>query len=151
MLKQLLQSDDLAEDLTFNLVLWYGIKNQLAERPLPMAKLLQSTQLTKLQELALRRLAAIVIEKGKNSDQAQQGLSFFLADAVKRDLPNLHAACIRGLWGAYQGRSQVAKPPYWDELAALGSKHPDATIQRLCIMLGSVFDTNKDIQPLVRI
>lgn len=151
MLTQLLQSDDLAEDLTFNLMLWYGIKNQLAERPLPMAKLLQSTQLTKLQELALRRLAAIVIEKGKNSDQAQQGLSFFLADAVKRDLPNLHAACIRGLWGAYQGRSQVAKPPYWDELAALGSKHPDATIQRLCILLGSVFDANKDIQPLVRI
>jgi len=151
MLTQLLQSDDLAEDLTFNLMLWYGIKNQLAERPLPMAKLLQSTKLTKLQELALRRLAAIVIEKGKNSDQAQQGLSFFLADAVKRDLPNLHAACIRGLWGAYQGRSQVAKPPYWDELAALGSKHPDATIQRLCILLGSVFDANKDIQPLVRI
>jgi putative membrane-bound dehydrogenase-like protein len=151
MLTQLLESDDLANDLTFNLMLWYGIKDQVPERPLELAKMMQSTQLDKLQELVLRRLSAIIVEKGKNSDLAHQGLSFFFADAVQRDLPKLHAACIRGLWGTYQGRSQVAKPPYWDELAALGAKHPDVTIQRLCVLLGSVFDPNKDIQPLVRI
>lgn len=149
--KALLQSDDLAEDLTLSLVLWYGIKDRIIEQPVELAKLVQSTRLHKVQELVLRRLASMVIQKSKDSELALQGLSFFLADAIQRDVPDLHAACIRGLWNAYRGRTNVAKPPHWDKLAELGAKHPQASIQRLSVLLGAIFDGTKEIRPLLAI
>lgn len=149
--KALLQSDDLAEDLTFSLVLWYGIKDRVAEDPLAMSKLLLSTKLHKVQEMVVRRLAAMLIEKSGDTPLAEQGLRFFLADAIQRDVPKLHGAILRGLWGAYQGRSQTAKPPYWNELYAIGSKHPDPAIRRVSILLGAIFDEAKDLQPLLQV
>ena len=151
LVQALLQSDDLAEDLTFSLVLWYGLKDRLPEEPLMLTKLSQSTQLHKVQELVVRRMASLIVQKAKDSHLADQALSGFLADAIRKDNPKLHAACIRGLWGAFQGRSEVSKPTYWNELAALGAKHPDPSIQRLAVLLGSMFDGIDDMDSLMRI
>jgi putative heme-binding domain-containing protein len=147
---KLLKSEDLADDLTFSLVLWYGIKDQVVENPMQMAKWMQSTSLPKVQELVLRRLAAMVTEKHPDSQQASEALAFFLADAVQRDTPDIHAACIRALWGAYQGRSQVDKPAYWEQLASLASKHPDPAVVRLAVLVGSIVDRADDPEPLLR-
>jgi putative membrane-bound dehydrogenase-like protein len=150
-LKVLLKSDDLAEDLTFCLVLWYGIKDRVAEEPLEMSKLVLTSELRKVQELLVRRLAAMLIEKSGDTLLADQGLSFLLADAVQRDIPKLHGAILRGFWGAYQGRSQAAKPPYWSELSDIGAKHPDPALRRTTILLGAIFDQAQDLQPLLQV
>ena len=151
LMTKLLQSDDLADDLTFSLVLWYGIKDKIAESPMEMVKLVQRTKLTKVQELVVRRTAAIAVQKNNDSPLAANALSFFFADAVERENPKVHAACIQGLWGAYQGRSGVEKPAHFDKLAFLGSKHPDPAIQRLTVLLGSIVEGPKDLEPLLQI
>jgi putative heme-binding domain-containing protein len=148
--KKLLMSEDLADDLTFSLVLWYGIKDQVVENPMEMVKSIQSSPLHKVQELVLRRLASMVTEKHPESQLASDALAFFFADAVQRDNPKLHAACIRALWGAYQGRSQVDKPAYWDPLKSLASKHPDPTVVRLAVLVGSIVDRTDDPAPLLQ-
>ena len=149
--KKLLMSEDLADDLTFSLVLWYGIKDQVVENPMEMVKSIQSSPLHKVQELVLRRLASMVTEKHPESQLASDALAFFFADAVQRDNPKLHAACIRALWGAYQGRSQVDKPAYWDPLKSLASKHPDPAVMRLAVLVNSIVDRTDDPAPLLQI
>ena len=149
--KKLLMSEDLADDLTFSLVLWYGIKDQVVENPMEMVKSIQSSPLHKVQELVLRRLASMVTEKHPESQLASDALAFFFADAVQRDNPKLHAACIRALWGAYQGRLQVDKPAYWEQLASLASKHPDPAVMRLAILVNSIVDRTDDPAPLLQI
>jgi hypothetical protein len=116
-----------------------------------MVKLLQTTKLHKVQELVLRRIASITLQNAKDSDLASRALSSFLADAIQKDNPKLHAACIRGLWGAYQGRSQISKPAHWNELANLAAKHPDPGIERLAVLLSSMFDGAVDPKPLMQI
>jgi putative heme-binding domain-containing protein len=150
-LKKLLMSEDLADDLTFSLVLWYGIKDQVVENPMEMVKLIQSSPLHKVQELVLRRLASMVTEKHPESSLASDALAFFFADAVQRDNPKLHAACIRALWGAYQGRLQVDKPAYWDQLKSLASEHPDPAVVRLAVLVNSIVDRTDDPEPLLQI
>ena len=149
--KKLLMSEDLADDLTFSLVLWYGIKDQVVENPMEMVKSIQSSPLHKVQELVLRRLASMVTEKHPESQLASDALAFFFADAVQRDNPKLHAACIRALWGAYQGRLQVDKPAYWEQLASLASKHPDPAVVRMAVLVGSIVDRTDDPAPLLQI
>lgn len=151
LLQMLLRSDDLSDDLTFSLVLWYGLKDRVPEQLLETVKLLQNTKLHKVQELVLRRIASITLQNAKDSDLASRALSSFLADAIQKDNPKLHAACIRGLWGAYQGRSQISKPAHWNELANLAAKHPDPGIQRLAVLLSSMFDGAVDPKPLMQI
>jgi len=60
LLTKLLARDELADDLTYNLVLWYGMKNFVAQSPRSASELLLKTRLSKLRELIVRRLSTMI-------------------------------------------------------------------------------------------
>lgn len=151
MLTKLLAKDELAGDLTYNLVLWYGMKDFVAKEPNRTSRLLLTTQLMKIRELAVRRLATMIVGNEPDGDAAREALEFYLADVLRRDNPESQASAIRGLWGAYQGRSQGAKVPYWKELLQVGEAHSDPAIQRLATLLSGLFDTDTPLEKLVGI
>jgi putative membrane-bound dehydrogenase-like protein len=151
MLTKLLARDELSEDLTYNLVLWYGMKGFVAKDPNRVSRLLLETRLMKIRELAVRRLATMVVGNDPDGDMAKQALEFYLADVLRRDNLDVQASAIKGLWGAYQGRSQGAKVPYWTELMQLGDRHPDPVVQRLATLLSGLFDADTPLEKLVGI
>jgi putative membrane-bound dehydrogenase-like protein len=151
LLTKLLAREELADDLTYNLVLWYGMKDFVAQSPRSASELLLKTRLSKLRELIVRRLSTMIAAKETDAGTATEALSFYFADIIQRDNPALHATAIRGVWGAYQGRSQGTKVPYWDELMKLGSKHSDPAIQRMSVLLGALFDATTPLENLTAI
>ena len=151
MLTKLLAREELADDLTYNLVLWYGMKNFVAQSPRSASELLLKTPLSKLRELIVRRLSTMIAANEIDAAIATEALSFYFADIIQRDKPDLHATAIRGVWGAYQGRSQGTKVPHWDELMKLGSKNSDPAIQRMSTLLGALFDATTPLENLTAI
>jgi putative heme-binding domain-containing protein len=151
MLTKLLAREELADDLTYNLVLWYGMKNFVAQSPRSASELLLKTPLSKLRELIVRRLSTMIASNEPDAAIATEALSFYFADIIQRDKPDLHATAIRGVWGAYQGRSQGTKVPHWDELMKLGSKNSDPAIQRMSTLLGALFDATTPLENLTAI
>jgi putative heme-binding domain-containing protein len=151
MLTKLLSREELADDLTYNLVLWYGMKNFVAQSPRSASELLLKTPLSKLRELIVRRLSTMIASNELDAAIATEALSFYFADIIQRDKPDLHATAIRGVWGAYQGRSQGTKVPHWDELMKLGSKNSDPAIQRMSTLLGALFDATTPLENLTAI
>ena len=151
LLTKLLARDELADDLTYNLVLWYGMKNFVAQSPRSASELLLKTRLSKLRELIVRRLSTMIASNDVEAATATEALSFYFADIIQRDNPDLHATAIRGVWGAYQGRSQGTKVPHWDELMKLGSKNSDPAIQRMSTLLGALFDATTPLENLTAI
>lgn len=151
LLTKLLAREELAEDLTYNLVLWYGMNNFVAKDPNRVSRLLLETRLLKIRELAVRRLATMVVGNEPDGNLAKEALEYYLADVLRRDNPELQASAIKGLWGAYQGRSQGTKVPYWKELMQLGDRHPDPVIQRLATLLSGLLDADTPLEKLVKI
>jgi putative heme-binding domain-containing protein len=127
------------------------MKNFVAQSPRSASELLLKTPLSKLRELIVRRLSTMIAANELDAAIATEALSFYFADIIQRDKPDLHATAIRGVWGAYQGRSQGTKVPHWDELMKLGSKNSDPAIQRMSTLLGALFDATTPLENLTAI
>jgi putative membrane-bound dehydrogenase-like protein len=135
----LAKSKDLADDRDFSLVLWYGLRTGVPESPMRAAKLALQSQLPKLSELILRRLASEPSGSTEAPSDAHQALSFILADIVQRKDPEKQGATIRGLWESYQGRKSALPPNYWDPLFTQVESHPDVSVREQALLLQAVF------------
>lgn len=140
----LIKSKDLVSDRDFPLVFWYGTKNLLADNPMRAARMAADSKIPKVNELFLRRFAS----EGTDGEQA---MSFLLADAAQRDGPQWHAAAIHGLWEALRGRTRVAEPSSWKQLADRVAVHPELEVREKGILLQAVFRGSASSQALIEL
>jgi putative membrane-bound dehydrogenase-like protein len=140
----LIKSEDLASDRDFPLVFWYGTKNLLADNPMRAARMAAESLIPKVNELYLRRFAA----EGKDAEEAT---SFLVSNAGQRDNAAWHAAAVNGLWEALRGRTRIAEPTAWKQLAVRAAAHPDLEIREKGILLHAVFGGNDSSQALIEL
>jgi putative membrane-bound dehydrogenase-like protein len=131
----LIKSKDLADDRDFPLVYWYGTKDMLADQPMRAAKMAVECAMPKVTELFLRRFASGLTD-------GEEALSFLLANVASREVPELHASAVHGLWEAYQGRRNVKEPSHWEELSQRISQHPDENVREKALLLKGLFQGN---------
>jgi len=130
---------DLANDRDFSLVLWYSLRNPVLEDPMKGAKLALASQLPKLSELIIRRLASEPANSGDSPSETFEALNFFMADVARKADARTQEFVIRGLWEAYQGRKNAKAPLAWDELAAKAKDHADESTRQKVTLLQAVF------------
>jgi putative membrane-bound dehydrogenase-like protein len=140
----LIKSEDLASDRDFPLVFWYGTKNLLADNPMRASRMAAESLIPKVNELYLRRFAA----EGKDAEEAT---SFLVSNAGQRDGAAWHAAAVNGLWEALRGRTRIAEPTAWKQLAVRAAAHPDLEIREKGILLQAVFGGNDSSQALIEL
>jgi len=127
-------SADLANDRDFSLVLWYSLRHAVLENPMKGAKLALASQLPKLSELIIRRLASEPADKGDSPSETFEALNFFMADVARKADAKTQEFVIRGLWEAYQGRTNAKAPLAWDELAQMISMFSSARARPNCVI-----------------
>ena len=140
----LIKSEDLASDRDFPLVFWYGTKNLLADNPMRASRMAAESLIPKVNELYMRRFAA----EGKDAEEAT---SFLVSNAGQRDNAAWHAAAVNGLWEALRGRTRIAEPTAWKQLAVRAAAHPDLEIREKGILLRAVFGGNDSSQALIEV
>jgi putative membrane-bound dehydrogenase-like protein len=136
------KSKDLANDRDFPLVFWYGTKDFVSENPMRAAKIAIDGAIPKVAELYLRRLASGVAD-------GEEAFGLLLANLASRNDPEWHAAAVRGLWGAYQGRVQAMEPSAWPKLAERVASHPDSDIREKSVLLQAIFRGNIGASELI--
>ena len=145
----LASSADLANDRDFSLVLWYSVRHAIVENPMKGAKLALASQLPKLTELIIRRLASEPAVDGESPSEAFEALNFFLADVARKADAKTQQYVIRGLWEAYQGRKNAKAPLAWDELAGKAKDHADESTRQKATLLQAVFSGSVAAEDLI--
>lgn len=135
----LVGSEDLANDRDFSLVLWYSIRNPVVEDPMKGAKLALASQLPKLSELIIRRLASEPADNGDSSSETFEALNYFIADVARKADVKTQEYVIRALWEAYQGRKNAKAPLAWDELVAMAKDNVDESTRQKATLLQAIF------------
>ncbi|MFO0011110.1 MAG: hypothetical protein ACK553_00045, partial [Planctomycetota bacterium] len=138
----LIKSRDLASDRDFPLVFWYGTKHLVADHPLRAAKMAVDCKIPKVTELYLRRFAAA-------KSDGEEAASFLLARIASLNDPDLHAAAVRGLWQAHQGRRNVTAPSSWPQLSERIATHPEPAVRETGLLLRALFEGSVAAEELI--
>jgi putative membrane-bound dehydrogenase-like protein len=142
-------SEDLANDRDFSLVLWYSLRHAIVEDPMKGAKLALASQLPKLTELIIRRLASEPADEAGAPSESYEALSYFLADVARKADAKTQEYVIRGLWEAYQGRKNAKAPQAWDELANKAKENADESTRQKATLLQAVFSGSVAAEDLI--
>lgn len=146
----LADSSDLADDRDFPLVLWYGIKDHVAQDPLGAAKLCSTCKIPKLTEMIIRRLTSLPTSEN-DQGSGYDRLELLVSNAQATGTYDQIAIMIKGMWAGLQGKRSAAKPSAWDALFAKIEKGSDPATQERAILLQAVFGGKVDSSQLIRL
>ena len=146
----LAESSDLADDRDFPLMLWYGIKDHVAQDPIGAAKLCSNCKIPKVTELIIRRLASLPSTANDPSGRIE-GLELLVSNAAASGTVDQLAIIVKGMWTGLQGRRSALKPAAWDTLLARIEKQSDASTREQAVLLQSVFGGKLDPSQLIRL
>ncbi len=138
----LAQSEDLANDRDFPLVLWYGIKDQVQADPVGAAKLCLQSRIPKLSEFIVRRLASL-------HSTHPEGLDALVNDVSIDGKPDRVSMLIDGMWLGYLGMRTATPPKGWDALSVRVAKVADPQVQERFVLLQSLFGSGMSTDKLL--
>jgi putative membrane-bound dehydrogenase-like protein len=128
----LAQSQDLANDRDFPLVMWYGVKDRVVFDPQGAAKWIASCRIPKLAELTIRRLASL-----PSTDDS--GLNQIVSNITERGDSQQLATLIHGLYSGFEGRRKADPPLAWEQLYKRVALHSDASVRERGVLLQGIF------------
>ncbi|MCB1061317.1 MAG: hypothetical protein KDN20_00185 [Verrucomicrobiae bacterium] len=131
--RQLASDPAIADDHNLPLMIWFGIKDHVAEDPDKAIAILAETKLTILQNHIARRLA----EAGDMAAVDQM-----LAHLVKDFEPDSAAAILHGLADGFAGKKEIAAPVNWPALASHAAiiDPSEKELPALAAEIGLIFD-----------